>query len=88
MRSRPPLLSPVNPHEKRFEYIDYPDVYTKTRKPLNVIFKTSTKESNYLNLKQSGLQYDVNYDSIMPRTNKSIIKFEKSSPRRFPMKPM
>lgn len=51
MRNRPPLLSVVDPHEKRFEYIEYPDNYTKTKKPLNVIFKRSSNDPNYLELK-------------------------------------
>ena len=84
MFERKPMSNLNNPHEKRFEYFDLPQQSYKMKKFRNIIFdkQANSDNSQLFCQKSGGLNYDVNYNQVLPRINRGVLDYSKISPRK------
>lgn len=52
--------------------------------PQNVYFQKAGKGKSAFQLPTSGLQYDVNFDGVYPKSTKLVMKFDSAIPRKLP----
>ncbi|EGR30071.1 hypothetical protein IMG5_142990, partial [Ichthyophthirius multifiliis] len=80
---RKPMKTEVNPHELRFEYIDYPEIYSKFKHLPNISFSKQIKQQSVIGSKTGGLDYNVNMESILKKQGQGILDYSKVSPRKW-----
>lgn len=76
---RKPFINNPAPHDKRFEYIGIPSISSKSVKMANINLDTLRRdESNSVfGSKTGGLDYNVNYTSVEPRTSTGVLDISK-----------
>ncbi len=71
-------------NEKRFEYIELPQIYTKVRRPKNISLKyggRSDHDSVFAS-ERSGLEYKPKYNLVFPKDDLMIPNFKKTVSRK------
>lgn len=84
---RPDLPCEVNPHEKWFEFLKFPTIYSKNIRSPNPTLDTHVNRDNVFGVKSGGLAYEPNYSQIFERNNISVLDMSKIT-SRLPVKKM
>ncbi|EAR91808.3 hypothetical protein TTHERM_00985020 (macronuclear) [Tetrahymena thermophila SB210] len=87
-QGRKPLMAQSIPHDKRFEYIEIPSIYSKSQHLPNISFETQKRSQQVFGSKTGGLDYNVNYDLVHPRNSIGVLDYSKLSPRKPQTKPV
>ena len=70
-----------NVHEKRFEYLKMPRIFSKTKKIRNILFKGKPQEESVFSNKKTCLEYNPNYNLLLPNTSINVPDFKRNLSR-------
>ena len=76
------MQTEINPHELRFEYVEFPNISTKSKHLPDISFSKQIKQQSLFGSKTGGLDYNVKMESVLRRANVGVLDYSKVSPRK------